>query len=755
MPTQEYLIKYIEASARYQELPTRLKLVISEDEWTKRVKEYCVHRGMSWETSPARTVCDERSYYETLLSEFRMLNRIFPYHLGEYICRVLRVSPFRYYKDILANSMKEDNPYDSIPNFTAADALKVVGVGRNEYIAIMQQAKSKRLMWRVNKGLVRDLLPERPRSVQPAAWWRVCVVNLGEVEFRTMSAAEAEVCRLAANYADGAPYKMLDPHAVFSLYTRELVWFNIPISPEDQVSIPPLEGFVSNKTSSVSSIDGIDPLETLLYQIFVAASERVRVVELADILNIPMDNLKVGISMACRLGFCNKLSSSPEASLSNSAHSTGDFSPRGDMLQEAMASPASVQGELELGSPYNELKTKIGKSVAFVVDSAVTGYLMMGALTPEVKKHSVTLFEGGRVYGASVINELIDGLQSSVEISKDFEGEMLNLAATAASMAAVLKCLQSQNRPIELLRKESMESLPLTKAERILSHSYDIIVPAAGLTGPSLPCSISSGPANFGPLPASLTPWMNIALYKHGGLGPKSLIIPAGHRLHHLPNFISDTNSAVMLWRWDGMKTGLKAEDPLIISSRCSLAIINSLLTSTAVLIQSVDSENIENDGNSPAIAHVPLPLSIQESSKENMVTSPAFSAHHGEMTEVHYHPKIQRAMEEMGISKSIGSVQFMRMKRNGNWTWVPLGVWLGIPLSPVPLCLHVCETLEKMEFLSHESCEQQRRGQTKLQQILHDLIDSHVQPGHLLPMQCVGLDETGVFVHADTFLHS
>lgn len=36
MPTQEYLIKYIEASARYQELPTRLKQVISEDEWTKR-----------------------------------------------------------------------------------------------------------------------------------------------------------------------------------------------------------------------------------------------------------------------------------------------------------------------------------------------------------------------------------------------------------------------------------------------------------------------------------------------------------------------------------------------------------------------------------------------------------------------------------------------------------------------------------------------------------------------------------------------
>ena len=41
------------------------------------------------------------------------------------------------------------------------------------------------------------------------------------------------------------------------------------------------------------------------------------------------------------------------------------------------------------------MEKKYNRSVAFVVDSAVTGFLMMGALTPEVKKHSVTLFEGG------------------------------------------------------------------------------------------------------------------------------------------------------------------------------------------------------------------------------------------------------------------------------------------------------------------------------------------------------------------------
>lgn len=35
-----------------------------------------------------------------------------------------------------------------------------------------------------------------------------------------------------------------------------------------------------------------------------------------------------------------------------------------------------------------------GQGVAVVVDSEVTGYLMMGALSPGLKRNSVSLFEG-------------------------------------------------------------------------------------------------------------------------------------------------------------------------------------------------------------------------------------------------------------------------------------------------------------------------------------------------------------------------
>ena len=41
---------------------------------------------------------------------------------------------------------------------------------------------------------------------------------------------------------------------------------------------------------------------------------------------------------------------------------------------------------------------------------------------------TVTLFEGGRVYGTDVINELIAELHASVEMSAGFEGEMRALA---------------------------------------------------------------------------------------------------------------------------------------------------------------------------------------------------------------------------------------------------------------------------------------------------------------------------------------
>ena len=45
--------------------------------------------------------------------------------------------------------------------------------------------------------------------------------------------------------------------------------------------------------------------------------------------------------------------------------------------------------------PYWTWLTRVSlQGVALVVDAEVTSYLMMGALSPALKRHSVTLFEG-------------------------------------------------------------------------------------------------------------------------------------------------------------------------------------------------------------------------------------------------------------------------------------------------------------------------------------------------------------------------
>eukprot|EP00884_Botryococcus_braunii_P012984 jgi/Botrbrau1/21687/Bobra.43_1s0083.1 len=118
MATEEWIKRAITNGKTYEELPPRVKTLLPLTEWKLKVKEHCVQRGFSWSDTLASTSCSEQEYYEDLLRFYRHNYRLFPYHLSEYICRVLRVSPFRYYCDLLYTVMREEKSYDQIPNFT-------------------------------------------------------------------------------------------------------------------------------------------------------------------------------------------------------------------------------------------------------------------------------------------------------------------------------------------------------------------------------------------------------------------------------------------------------------------------------------------------------------------------------------------------------------------------------------------------------------------------------------------------------------
>jgi hypothetical protein len=389
--------------------------------------------------------------------------------------------------------------------------------------------------------------------------------------------------------------------------------------------------------------------------------------------------------------------------------------------------------------------------VAFVVDSEITGFLMMGALTPDVKRHSVTLFEGGRVYGMEVIQELVQALDDSVEIAKDFEGEMAALACTAASVAMVLKSVLAHDKPVELLRKESMESLAPEATRKILSHAYDVIIPAAALPYPPLPCGLDDqSPTNFGPLPISLSPWMNLALYQHAGMGPKSLVLPSGYMLRQVPPLVSRDSGYLLVWPWNSSKSSLKTVEPFLVSARTSLVVLNNVLSQTAVMIQPLELESTTDNPRSPQVLQLPLPLEGIEDNGEFI--SKGYDAETGEPISVRFVNQIREALHTMGVDNSIGVLKLLR-RENGDW--IPLSLNFGISLSPTPLCEAICRQLTRQALLSDEGCRRQREGQKLLAQQLDSFIKAHGASfttdsmGSFLPARIMQMDEHGEFFDA------
>ena len=141
------------------------------------VKAVYIHKSWAW-TNLACIACPEFEYYEQLLRTFRLKQRLFPYHLAAAICGKLRVTPFKYYHDVIFQAMRNEMPYDKIPNFTAAEILQLLGIGRNEYIAKLNQCNEKKLLWRVNKGIAKEYLPVEPLKGKLLPWWRMHAVSI-------------------------------------------------------------------------------------------------------------------------------------------------------------------------------------------------------------------------------------------------------------------------------------------------------------------------------------------------------------------------------------------------------------------------------------------------------------------------------------------------------------------------------------------------------------------------------------------------
>ncbi|KAL7154824.1 hypothetical protein ABFS83_03G029400 [Erythranthe nasuta] len=435
---EQLILKAIGEDCLWENLPKRLQSTLnSKEEWHRRVIEHCIKKRLLWNTCFARKVCKEGEYYEEMMRYLRRNLALFPYHLAEYVCRVMRVSSFKYYCDMLFEVMKNEQPYDSIPNFSAADALRLTGIGRNEFIDIMNKCRSKKIMWKLNKSIAKELLPVEPVEFVIEPWWGVCLVNFTLEEFKKLSEDEMsmidKICKEEAN-----SFILFDPEIIKGLHRRGLVYFDVPVYPDDRFKVSRLEGFVSNREQLYE-----DPIEELLYAVFVVSSENSTVAELATTLQADISQLQAAASFACRLGWAVKLID--PASILQESNAPG--SPKSLLSDEEDGSHStmgSVDGiALQPGDALwteNSSPAADYSRVAFVVDANITSYLMMGSVSPGLKSHAVTLYEAGKLGDASIADLCKDLM--TLEGTK-FEGELQEFANHAFSLRCILECLTS------------------------------------------------------------------------------------------------------------------------------------------------------------------------------------------------------------------------------------------------------------------------------------------------------------------------
>ena len=311
---------------------------------------------------------DEPAYLELVLKHSREHGQLYPYHLAAALHDSLRspMSPFEYYVEVLYERMSTERSYDTIPNFAAADCMRLLKVGRNEFIHALNACRAKGWMWKRRKAVIVKQLPARPaddgRSITGGSCtsprrrsrcssaaaasaparrgrrrrrrrrWCAAPPSARRRRARARAARRRRPTTTTTTTRRASPAPIVDPgglapaelealqtlHAaggslqagrlaravVPSLYAAGLVRYDVPVGDGDRISVPPLSGFVMNRV-------GNDYLEKLLYEVFVTNDESLTVAQLAALLGQPPPLVTAAVSVACRLGFAQLKTAPP------------------------------------------------------------------------------------------------------------------------------------------------------------------------------------------------------------------------------------------------------------------------------------------------------------------------------------------------------------------------------------------------------------------------------------------------------------
>lgn len=655
---EDFLRKNIE----WIHLPSDIKQKFgwnTEKEYDKAILTFSIKHQLRYKGNLVRKVQkDSRKYYDDLLRYSREHLMIYPYHLSDIYVKGLRNTPFSFYIDMISDLILQEKSYDTLPNFTAADCLRLLGIGRNQYIdlinqsrTITQSAKKKMFLnltnWK-SPSSIRHILPTQPvdsMHIQP--WW---LVNLGCVTDDDVKQCKADEKIIIDYLIDEKSSKLageLNAQAVYSLYRKGLVYLEVPVADSDYIQVPPLgSGFVMNRIVG-------DYFEVLLYKLFVSTDEHTTILELSKILTLDIDLVKQTMSMFLRLGFAKKKNLEDNYGISHTSwkhfnanenlqtSSLTILSPTNSMdknllewktdlemdssvisddihIDEQQKSPTlSIENQLLENS---SISTNIPKQkrIGFLFDSSLTAFLMMGNLSPNLKTHAVTMFEVGKL-ADEILTSFLQELekispinQSAIQLADDensSEGEADRYFLHARVLYQTISFLRLNNQlfdddigglGVDLLRYESLSSLDSVIRQRLIERNYHILISMAPISAETLYSPFNSidflGPC----LQEMNSVWMKFYVYQLISNGPPSLLLPKGSRLNQLPICLRQFEK-FLITTWN--------HEPTYISNVNILLSINDALLHSAVLIQGYTLNGNSFKDEQEQIYYLPFPF--------------------------------------------------------------------------------------------------------------------------------------------------
>jgi len=134
--------------------------------------------------------------------------------------------------------------FDSIPNFTASDILRVLQIGRNEYIQTVNECRYKGWRWKVSKSRLQAAIPSLPRpDIACHSYWVVIPHKLApdsfsEIEYvahgTLQCRAQGPLCDIVF---DSCLSPLRPPPARSARLYKTLLWIGHRISKGQQVRI--------------------------------------------------------------------------------------------------------------------------------------------------------------------------------------------------------------------------------------------------------------------------------------------------------------------------------------------------------------------------------------------------------------------------------------------------------------------------------------------------------------------------------------